>query len=173
MEPFEFEQRKAEREMLRELKAYVPDLAALEHRLADWGAVLEAEIAVTDVYFRQPPGQVLKLVDDSTGRYCTRLQAREGGFEIVEHRAIAQFPQLYEQLLQAYGLHRILKKQRRLYRLPTYQVDLNLIETLGNFVILLGNEPTEAEMERLLQPDIPQYVRVPFCDLSGDSLENF
>jgi len=151
--------------MQKELKARIPNRAALEKRLMDLGAQFDQEIDGVETYFTQPDLQVLKVVDDSTGTYLLRLQGQAGGFVIEENRALADPLTVSQLLTKQYGIHRILQKRRRVYQLPPLTLDLNLIAEVGEFLVLVGESPTEADMETILGVPNPEYVRVPFSEL--------
>jgi adenylate cyclase class IV len=151
--------------MLRELKARIPDVSTLELRLLKLGARFEQEIDGVETYFKQPEGQVLKIVEDNTGTYLLQLQAQDGGFLIMEERSVSDPFPISLQLTQEYGIHRILKKRRRLYRFRQYTVDLSLIDEVGDFIILVSEAPAEVDMEEVLGVAEPEYIRVPFSEL--------
>lgn len=151
--------------MLRELKARIPDVPTLELRLLKLGARFDQEIDGVETYFKQPEGQVLKIVEDNTGTYLLQLQAQDGGFLIMEQRSVSDPFPISLQLTQEYGIHRILKKRRRLYRFRQYTIDLSLIDEVGDFIILVSEAPAEADMKEVLGMPEPEYVRVPFSEL--------
>lgn len=151
--------------MLQELKARISDFPALEIRLLQMGARFEQETQGVETYFKQPEGQVLKIVEDNTGTYLLQLQSQDGGFLIVEERSVSDPFPISLQLTQEYGIHRVLRKCRRLYRFRQYTVDLSVIDGVGEFVILVSETPTEADMETVLGSSNPDYIRVPFSEL--------
>ncbi|MBD1913677.1 MULTISPECIES: hypothetical protein [unclassified Leptolyngbya] len=151
--------------MLRELKARIPDFSLLELRLLKIGARFEQEIEGVETYFKQPEGQVLKIVEDNTGTYLLQLQAQDGGFVILEERSVSDPFPISLQLTQEYGIRRILKKRRRLYHFRQYTIDMSLIDDVGDFIILVSETPMEADMEQILGMSDPEYIRVPFSEL--------
>jgi len=158
--------------MLQELKARISDLATLQHRLIELGATFTGEVEGIETYFKQPEEFVLKVVEDNTRAYILRLQAQNGGFVILEERTIsaettrsdAAFSAI-QQFAQDYGIHRTLHKRRRLYQLGSYTVELNAIAGVGEFIILVGETPSETDMQTILGTAKPDYIRVPFSDL--------
>ena len=151
--------------MATELKARIPDIDKLESRLKDLGAVFDRELKVTDTYFCQPEGFVLKIVKDSKGSRLSRLEAKDGTFIIVEDKLLNNPETVEKELTQEHGIYRILRKKRRFYKYKDYTIDLNLIEELGDFIILVHESPKEEDMEKILDVSEPEYIRVPFSEL--------
>ena len=150
--------------MPEELKARISDMRKLEKSLSAAGATFVRELKCVDTYFNQPKGLVLKLVQDNDGTFLSRLCERNGKFELIERTEIDDPDELHRKLSETHGVYRTLKKRRKLFKLGNNTVDLNLIEGVGDFVVLLGESPSEDEIAQLLG-EAPEFIRVPFSDL--------
>ena len=151
--------------MERELKIRIDDVESVERRLIRIGAEFDSELRAKDTYFKQPAGKILKIVEDDRGSFLTRLVSSAGGFEIVERRTLVEAETTKSALEQQYGIHRTLVKRRRIYKYRGDQVELNLIENVGDFLILVSADPQESLIEDELGIIKPEYIRVPFSEL--------
>ena len=149
----------------KELKVRIDNLARIEHRLVEIGAEFTHELQVIDTYFKQPPGFVLKIVEDESGNFLSRLEAHDGGFVVKERETLTNVADAKVRLTEQYGLHRVLQKRRKLYNYRNFTIDLNLIDGVGDFLILVGEHPEESIIEKDLGIVDPEYVRVPFSEL--------
>ena len=151
--------------MPKELKVRIQDVATLEQRLGEIGAKFERELCAVDTYFNQPGGRVLKIVEDDDGVFLSQLESKDGGFAVVSRDPVTDLRATKAELSKKHGIHKVLNKRRRLYSYGDCKIDLNFIEGVGDFLVLLGEEPAESTIESdfgLLQPE---YIRVPFSDL--------
>jgi len=151
--------------MMKELKVKIQDLKQLEATLENIQAKLIEELNVVDTYFKQPEGHVLKIVEDNEGNYISELKSENGIFKIVRKDKIENVEEEKIHLEKEHGIHRILKKKRKIYSYREFKIDLNLIEKVGDFLILLGEKPSESIIENELGLVNPEYIRVPFSEL--------
>ncbi len=151
--------------MLKELKVKIKNLPALENKLKEIGAKFDSELNATDTYFKQDTGLVLKTVEDERGNFLSILEAEKGTFVIKERTKLEDINSKKEELSKKFGIHRILKKVRKIYNYKEFKIDLNLIEDVGDFLILVGENPISNIIENDLGLTNPEYVRVPFSEL--------
>ena len=151
--------------MKKELKVKIEDIDLLERHLKEIGAVFDHELQAIDTYFKQEAGSVLKIVEDNRGDFLSELESTEGGFTIKQRTEITDVESARAKLSSQFGIQRILKKRRRIYTYREYIIDLNLIEGVGDFLVLVGEKPEESIIENELGVVNPEYVRVPFSEL--------
>src|SRR5437763_14174367 len=99
--------------MVEEIKIYIDDYKAIEGKLESLGAKFIREVHVTDQYFNQPEGSVLKLVEDDRGSFLVKLQAHEGGFRIISQEPLQDLKIKRDALEKKYGIKCVLEKRRR------------------------------------------------------------
>ena len=151
--------------MGRELKIRIADYREVERFLASKGGQFTHELNVTDTYFHQPPGRVLKITEDERGTFLVELEADAGGFEIRRYEQIGEGGEVKEDLEQRHGVRCILKKRRRFFTYKDAIINFNLIEGLGDFLVLEAEAPDPRVIEEELGLRNPEYIRVPFDEL--------
>jgi hypothetical protein len=74
---------------------------------------------------------------------------------------------LKNDLTNKYGIKRILKGRCRNFQLDEFMITLNFIEAVGEFLILIGENPTEKFITEKLGIKNPEYIRVSFDELAS------
>jgi adenylate cyclase class IV len=121
-----------------ELKARIDDPERTEADLTRLGAEFIGAATHRYIYFNQPPGEVLKLTEADDAVYRTVIRARGNQFEIVSHEPTDDPAALRIQLTRKYGIKRRLTNHRRFFTLPDNEVSINLIDGVGDFLIIEG-----------------------------------
>jgi adenylate cyclase class IV len=151
--------------MADELKIRVHDWRQVEAELLRRGATFREERHIVDTYFRQAtPTEVLKIQQDQRGHWLVELKPHDGKFAIVKFDPISDPARLHAELTERFGVKSVLRKICRFYDWGAYVIDFNLIEDVGDFLVLTGEEP-RPELLAELGIDNPEYIRVPFDEL--------
>lgn len=146
-----------------EIKARVPDLAAIEARARPLATAPVADLAQDDSFFRCARGRLkLRQFADGSAELIAYERADEAGPKTsTYHRApVADPDSLRVALAEACGLAGRVRKQRRLVLAGRTRIHLDRVEGLGDFVelevVLRDGEPAcdgideaEALMTRL------------------------
>ncbi len=151
--------------MSREIKIRIHDQTAMEARLKSIGARFDREVRVKDTYFRAPHGEVVKISETSEGDFLVRLKPSSGGFDYTENRKIDDAFDLRRQLSAMYGIKSVLEKRRRLYKLKETVFDINIIDGVGTFLVVIGPKVSNSTITKELGVKNPEYITVPFDEL--------
>ncbi len=153
--------------MKKELKVKIHDYKSVEDRLKRLGGQFKGEIRVKDTYFNQLDGKVLKITEDDKGDFLVELHGKDGGFIIKKYEKINNSEELKEQLGKRYGVDSVLKKRRRFWKVHSLDFNINIIEGLGDFLILEDENPKKEIITDLIRLKDPEYVEVPFNNLKS------
>lgn len=151
--------------MPEELKIKIKDHKEIEEKLQQLGAKFTEELNVTDTYFNQPSGEVLKITEDERGYFLVNLKSKDGKFEIVKYEKVENIDEIKKELTKKHGIKCILKKKRRFFDFQNHKININIIEDLGEYLIVEGENLTEKIISDKLKIENPKFVKVPFCDL--------
>src|SRR6266480_1269906 len=153
--------------MTKELKIRIADYLKTEKKLKSLGATFIEAQTFTDIYFKQTPGKILKLAKVNNNYYQSVLRAVNGKFEFIKKQPLkeSEVEKIKNELTKKYGIKRILKGRRRNFLLGEFMITLNLIEDIGNFLILIGENPNEKFIIEKLGIKNPEYIRVSFDEL--------
>lgn len=150
--------------MPEELKLRVP-YPVTEADLVRRGAKFLRETHVTDTYFHQPPGQVFKITEDQDGAYLVRLRAAEGKFTIVQYAPLVDPYPVRQDLTRQFGVKGLLHKRRRVFDFRGVVVNFNLIDGIGDFLVVEGERlDKDAVLSDLGLAD-PEIITVSFDEL--------
>lgn len=155
---------------MEELKIYIDSPDNIEELLTKKGAKFSHESKITDTYFNQP-AMVLKLTEDEKGAMLTQLEASNGGFKFIKEERIENKEETKKQLEDQYGIKCVLKKTRRFWTYENYNINLNLFEDIGNFLIVEGEKVTPEMFNELLDISNPKYLTKSFAQLK-EELDN-
>ncbi|NIO44743.1 MAG: hypothetical protein GTN36_04280 [Candidatus Aenigmarchaeota archaeon] len=150
--------------MSEELKIRIHDYQKIEENLKRLGARFTEEINVVDTYFKQPAGEVLKITEDDRGNFLVNLKLKEGKFQILKYEKIDDVDGLKKELNDKFGVKCVLKKKRRFFDFEDFVININLIEDVGEFLIVEG-EKVSSEVISRLGIENPEYIRVSFDEL--------
>ena|SRR5947199_5623159 len=151
--------------MKQELKICIQDHSKLDKQLKEIGAVFLQETHFIDTYFNAPKGNVLKIVQDENGITLVRFAQNEGKFDVVGREKIANPQKTLEQLTTEHGINRILKGTRKYYTYQDLELTFNLIEEVGEFLIVTAESGQEIFIKDILKIQNPEYITVPFNEL--------
>ena len=165
-----------------EIKARVPDLAAVEQRAKPLATEGPVELRQDDTFFACPRGRLkLREFADGTGQLIHYHRADAEGSKVSDY-VIAPAPDpgsLREALTRAYGELGRVRKRRTLYLAGPTRIHLDRVEGLGDFIeleVVLGEgEPeaaghaTAASLLRALGVAESQLVRGAYLDLLAAS----
>jgi adenylate cyclase class IV len=151
--------------MAEELKIRIQDYKEVEKNLIKKGAKFSEEISVVDTYFKQPAGEVLKITEDDRGDFLVNLKLKNGKFEIAKYEPIADARKIKKELSGKFGVKCILKKKRRFFDFGDYRININLIEDVGEFLIIEGENLTPEVITEELGLKNPEFVTVSFDEL--------
>ncbi|MBU0981527.1 hypothetical protein KKC94_02435 [Patescibacteria group bacterium] len=149
--------------MAGELKIWIRDREAAGAQLVERGARFLREEKVVDTYFKQPVGEVLKMNEGPAGGRLIKLRAKDGGFELVSSEEVDK--DVKDDLEGVFGVQTVLKKRIRFFEFEGYKVSINLIEDVGDFLIVEGENVTPEVITERLGFEDPEYVRVSFDKL--------
>ena len=154
-----------ESDMAEELKIRIRDYKSVEQHLKNLGGKFLEELNVINIYFNQQKGFVLKIAEYDKGAFLVNLKSKDGKFDILKYESIDNLDQVKRELTGKYGVKCILKKKRRLWSLEGTPIDINLIENVGEFLIVEGENLKEDIITNKLKIKNPEFVRVSFDDL--------
>lgn len=151
--------------MAEEIKVRINDYKKVEEQLLQLGASFTEEISVVDTYFNQPAGEVLKITEDDKGNFLVQLKARDGKFEIEEYKRIDDVENVKRDLREKLGVKCVLRKKRRFFDFGDVTININLIEDLGEFLIVEGEHLRPEFITDKLRIKNPEFVSVSFDEL--------
>lgn len=150
--------------MPEELKLRIPYPAA-EEDLVQRGATFLKETHVTDTYFHQPPGHVFKIAEDEDGVFLVRLRAVDGKFTIVQYAPLTEPGLVRRDLTKQFGVKCVLRKRRRFFDFKGLAVNFNLIEGLGEFLVVEGERLDKEAVLSALGLTNPEIITASFDEL--------
>ena len=151
--------------MPEELKIRIHDYKKIEEHLLNLGAKFLEEINVTDTYFEQPSGEVLKITEDDKGDFLVNLKLKEGKSEIIKYERIDNVNEVKKELVDKFGIKCILKKKRRFFNFEDYMININLIKDVGEFLIVEGENLSPEIITKELSIKNPEFITVSFDEL--------
>src|SRR5260221_11329960 len=153
--------------MAQELKIRIDDYKQIEKELKNLGALFIEEKIFIDTYFNQPSDHVLKLAKINNKFFLEELKAKNGKFNFVKDQPLSndESEEIKEQLTKQFGIKRELQGTRKNFQLEDFRITLNLIDDVGEFLILIGENPTEEFITEKLDIKNPDYIRVSFDEL--------
>ncbi|OGI95454.1 hypothetical protein A2917_02755 [Candidatus Nomurabacteria bacterium RIFCSPLOWO2_01_FULL_42_17] len=151
--------------MIQEIKARIYNVQEVEQRLLKNGAKITDQTYFIDTYFHQPEGKVLKIVEKKKGAFINIFQAAHGKFQVVKDERIDNIEKLKKELVAQYGIKRIMKGSRKFFQFQNYQIIFNLIDDVGNFIIVTGENPSKEFVEKELGIEKPEYITVSFDEM--------
>lgn len=151
--------------MVEELKIRIRDYKKVEKNLIKLGAKFSEEIDVVDTYFKQPTGKVLKITEDNRGNFLVNLKSENGKFKIVKYEPIDNVDRVKSELTKKFSVKCVLKKKRRFFDFENYKININLIEDVGKFLIVEGENLAPEIITEKLKIKNPEFVTVSFDDL--------
>lgn len=151
--------------MTEELKIRIHDYKKVEEKLKKLGAKFTKEISVVDTYFKQPTDKVLKITEDERRNFLVNIKSKNGKFEIVKYEKIDNAEQLKRELTHEFGIKCILKKKRRFFDFENYIININLIEDVGEFLIVEGENLFPEIITEKLKIKNPELITVSFAEL--------
>lgn len=152
--------------MNNELKIRIEDLKKMRAHLLGLGAKFDKEITVKDTYFNQKEGEVLKVSETNEGDFLVHLKAKAGGFDYLQNDRIDNAGEVKEELTKKFGIRSVLNKKRQFYKLNNYVLDINIIDKLGNFLVIIGPDISKDTLTKELSIKSPEFITVPFDKLS-------
>jgi len=158
--------------MVEELKIRIHNYKKIEKMLKTLGWKFTEEINVVDTYFNPPKSEVLKITEDDKGNFLVNLKSIEGKFQIVKYEKIDDVKKLKKELTDKNGIKCILKKKRRFWYLGNLMININLIEDVGEFLIVEGENLTPEIITEKLQIKNPEFITVSFDELKLQSQKN-
>lgn len=159
--------------MVEELKIRIHNYKKVERRLKSFGAKFTEEIDVIDTYFYSITGEVLKITEDDKGNFLVNLKSENGKFKIMKYEKIdnlKKFEKLKKELTEKYSIKTILKKKRRFFNFENYKININLIENLGEFLIVEGENLTPEIITEKLNIKNPEFIIVSFDELKKQKI---
>jgi adenylate cyclase class IV len=151
--------------MKQEIKIRIKDIEAIEKKIKEIGGSFVQEEAVLDTYLKQPKGEVLKIVEDSSGAFVMRLQQQGDGFVILYKKEIKNVDVEKKKCGEVYGVKVVQKKIYRLFSVDDYTININTIEGVGSFLIISSETVDPKTLLEELDITKPDFITVPFCDL--------
>ena len=97
--------------------------------------------------------------------FINSFQSKKGMFKVLEDRKITNAPKLKKEYAQQYGVKSILKGKRIYYKFKYQLIIFNLIDKVGSFLILIGDNPTKEYIQEELEISEPHYIDVSFDEL--------
>lgn len=151
--------------MTEELKVRIRDYETVEKNLLAKGAKFVKEISAEDTYFMQPNDLVLKLTQDDRGSFLANLKLKNGKFEIIRYEPIADANKVKNELSKEFGVKCVLRKKRRFLEFYEYSININIIDDLGEFLIVEGENLVPEIITTKLEIQKPEFITVSFDNL--------
>jgi len=151
--------------MKEEVKIRLTDYKAMEQTLERLGAKFSKEVKVTDTYFNQPDNHVKKITEDDEGNFLVELVSKDGKWQIQRYEKIADMGKQKQQLTDEFGIKRVLNKKRRFFHLSDWVIDINLIDGIGDFLIVEGENLSPKLVAKKLEIESPEFVTESFDNL--------
>jgi len=156
---------------MNEIKIQIQDYKIIEERLKSLGGEFYSVKKIVDTYFQTDnPNDVLKIASyDGKNFFLEELEKnKEGGFKVVLEQRIdssIEVDKIRKRLELENGIKSILKSERHYFKFPEFQVIINLIDGVGEFLILTGENISVDIIENVLKIEDPKFIEVPFCEL--------
>jgi len=151
--------------MAEELKIRIHGYRGVEDKLKSLEGRFTEEIDVVDTYFKQPAGEVLKITEDDRGDFFVNLKLVEGKFQILKYEKIDDVERLRKELTKRFGIKCVLKKKRRFWDFESFTININLIEDVGEFLVVEGESLTSEIITEKLGIKNPEFIGVSFDEL--------
>lgn len=151
--------------MLEELKMRIQDYKSVEKHLTKLGAKFSHEVYCIDTHFKTPTNQVIKIENDPSGNYFIELKLKNGKFQILKNEKIENIKKIKEELTKEYEIKRVIPKQRRFFHFKNYQIQVCIVENLGEFLIIEGENLAPEVIIKELKIKNPEFVTVSFDQL--------
>ncbi|MBM3303546.1 MAG: hypothetical protein FJY76_00475 [Candidatus Aenigmarchaeota archaeon] len=151
--------------MAEELKIRIHDYRKVEEKLTDIGANFTEELNVTDTYFKQPKGNVLKVTQDERGDFLVKLRAAKGKFRILKYEKLDNAEQIKKELSSRFGIKCVLKKKRRFFAFGGYTININIIEGVGEFLVVEGENLSPKIITEKMRINNPEFITASFDEL--------
>ncbi|HUQ84782.1 MAG TPA: hypothetical protein VM077_00515 [Candidatus Limnocylindrales bacterium] len=151
--------------MTQELKIRINNLATIENKLKELGALFVKEEPFIDTYFNQPAGSVLKIVTVEHFSNLIKLESQDGRFRVISKTFIENVENEKRELTAELGIKSVLQGKRIYFELEDLKITIGLINELGQFLILTGTNPSENFITEKLGIKNPEYIRVSFDEL--------
>ena len=151
--------------MLEELKIRIHNHKEVEKHLLGLGGIFIEEISAIDTYFKQPRGNVLKVTEDNRGNFLVSLKSVNGKFQIDKQEPIVDLDEVKSDLSDKFGIKCVLKKSRRFFKFGKYSININLIEEVGEFLLVEGKRLTSEVITEKLKIQNPEFIAVSFDEL--------
>ncbi|MBI4175989.1 MAG: hypothetical protein HY518_02195 [Candidatus Aenigmarchaeota archaeon] len=153
---------------MEELKIRIRDYRKVEESLKRMGARFTEELHVVNTYFNQPRGKVLKITEDRKGNYLVGLALKDGKFQVVRNERIADAEREKKRLKKRFGI-RCTLKSTRIFSYGKYVISINLIEGVGEFLIVEGENLKPDVITKRLKIREPEFITVSFDRLKQDN----
>lgn len=151
--------------MTQELKIRINNLATIENRLKELGAIFVKEEPFIDTYFNQPAGSVLKIVTAEHFSNLIKLEHQDGKFRVISKTFIENVERKKAELSKEFGIKSVLQGKRIYFELEDLKITISLIDEVGQFLILTGTNPSEDFITEKLGIKNPEYIRISFDGL--------
>lgn len=151
--------------MVKELKLRIDKYIIVEAKLMQLSAKYMGESSFVDTYFKQPEGHVLKAIEEKDGSSLLQLKVVDGKFEVVKREAVEDIAAKKELFNKQFGIKKILSGKRISYQLDDTRITLCIIDDIGEFLIVTGENPKEKIVTEILGIQNPEYIRVPFDEV--------
>ena len=150
--------------MNQELKFHIQNYKETEKKLKRLGGIFLHELHVSDIYFKQPEGKVLKITIDDTGFYLVQLTAILDKFHIDKYQKLKNVENVLNELSHTYKVNCVIYKLRRFWQLQKYNININVIPDVGDFIIFEGVDLKINEI-RELPLNLGKHITVSFDQL--------
>lgn len=140
-----------------ELRGWLSELSKLGPQIKD--------VHVEDYYFDTKGRDVLKISRKETGDFLVRFKYKNGKFMLQPQEKITDFEDKLRELYKKHGLKKIIRRHQVVYELDDGTIEIDAIEGLGNFLVLVQDEPSIDWFSKNLNLKNPEQITVPFSDL--------
>ncbi len=126
-----------------EIKVKIADYKAAEANLIKLGAKFIKDQTHTYTYFNQPRDKVLKITKNDEGIFRTELKLKGDQFVFTKRQKLTKVEatELESDLKKKFGIKKRLTNHARLFELDGYLVSTDQIEGVGQFLIVMGDDP--------------------------------
>ncbi len=133
-------------------------------KLARLGPLVK-DIEVEDIYFNTGSLDVLKISRKKEGDFLVQFRHESGNFVVQPSQRVEKFEQKLKELTQKYGIKKTLKRHQAVFNLDKGTIEINVIDGLGNFLVLVQDNPHIEWFDENLNIKDPEQITVPFSDL--------
>lgn len=107
----------------------------------------------------------MKVTEDDRGDFLVKLKLVEGKFKILKYEEIGNVEEVKKDFTERYGVKCVLRKKRRFFDFEDVMININLIEDVGEFLIVEGEGIGRSYIEDKIKIQNPEFIAESFDEL--------